>query len=338
MKTIVMTGGTAGFGAVAAKRIFNTQDTRLILGARGNKNSSIETVPLDLASLSDVRSFVQMLTRELDGTKIDVLILNAGAQFGTTKRRTGDGFEATFAINHLAHYFLLRLLTPSLAKNATIVITTSDVHDPKQVPFGPKELDPEALAHPTDKSQGFVPGIRAYASSKLCNLLTARALEASPDVQINGMRVIAYNPGLTSGTLLFRAWPWWARLMMRVASKLRSVSTIEQAGNAIADLGIGTIVPPSGRIYASLVKGKLTWPDPFGTRAKRHGYEGSVDSKCPNGRSVGTGIRGLYVGRALSNQGVGACKAKRTGKMKAIRVHAFGSRTLAKSAPSVLGL
>jgi hypothetical protein len=81
-------------------------------------------------------------------------------------------------------------------------------------------------------------------------------------VQINGMRVIAYNPGLTSGTLLFRAWPWWARLMMRVASKLRSVSTIEQAGNAIADLGLGTIVPPSGRIYASLVKGKLTWPDP----------------------------------------------------------------------------
>jgi hypothetical protein len=40
------------------------------------------------------------------------------------------------------------------------------------------------------------------------------------------------------------------------------VNTVEQAGNAIADLGLGTIVPPSGRIYASLVKGKLTWPDP----------------------------------------------------------------------------
>jgi hypothetical protein len=42
----------------------------------------------------------------------------------------------------------------------------------------------------------------------------------------------------------------------------RPVNKIEQAGNAIADLGLGTIVPPSGRIYASLVKGKLTWPDP----------------------------------------------------------------------------
>ena len=265
MRTIVMTGGTAGFGAVAAQKIFATPNTRLILGARDDKNSSIETLPLDLARLSNVRSFVQSLTKKLDGTKIDILIMNAGAQFGNTKHRTDDGFESTFAINHLAHYLLLRILTPSLAKNATIVITTSDVHDPKMVPFGPKELDPEALAHPKDKGKGFMPGIRAYASSKLSNLLTARAFGASPDVRTNGMRVIAYNPGLTPGTLLFRAWPWWAKLPMVVASILRpltGMNTIDQAGNAIADLGLGTIVPPSGRIYASLVKGKLTWPDP----------------------------------------------------------------------------
>jgi NAD(P)-dependent dehydrogenase (short-subunit alcohol dehydrogenase family) len=262
MRTVVMTGGTAGFGAVAAKRIFDTPNTRLILGARDNKNLSIETLPLDLARLSNVRSFVQSLTKKLDGTKIDGLIMNAGAQFGNTKHRTGDGFESTFAINHLAHYLLLRLLTPSLAKNATIVITTSDVHDPKMVPFGPKELDPGALAHPKETSKGFIPGIKAYASSKLCDLLTARAFEVSSDAQINGMRVIAYNPGLTPGTSLFRAWPWWAKLMMAMASKFRPVNTLEQAGNAIADLGLGTIVPPPGRIYASLVKGKLTWPDP----------------------------------------------------------------------------
>jgi NAD(P)-dependent dehydrogenase (short-subunit alcohol dehydrogenase family) len=265
MKTIVMTGGTAGFGAVAAKRIFNTPNTKLILGARDNKNSPIDILPLDLASLSNVRSFVQALTKKLDGTKIDVLILNAGAQFGNTRHRTGDGFESTFAINHLAHYLLLRLLTPGLAKNATIVITTSDVHDPKMVPFGPKELDPEALAHPKDKGKGFMPGMRAYASSKLCDLLTARAFQASTDAQTNGIRVIAYNPGLTPGTSLFRAWPWWAKLMMAVVSMLRplaGMNTIEQSGNAIADLGLGKIAPPSGRIYASLVKGKLTWPDP----------------------------------------------------------------------------
>jgi NAD(P)-dependent dehydrogenase (short-subunit alcohol dehydrogenase family) len=265
MKTVVMTGGTAGFGAVAAQRISNTPHTNLILGARDTKSSSIDTLPLDLARLSNVRSFVHALTKRLDGTKIDVLILNAGAQFGNTKHRTEDGFESTFAINHLAHYLLLRLLTPSLARNATVVITTSDVHDPKMNPLGPKELEPQTLAHPNARGKGFIPGFRAYSSSKLCDLLTARAFEASTEAQKNGLRVIAYNPGLTPDTSLYRAWPWWGKLMMASASLVRplaGINTIEQAGNAIADLGLGTIVPPTGRTYASLVKGKLTWPDP----------------------------------------------------------------------------
>jgi NAD(P)-dependent dehydrogenase (short-subunit alcohol dehydrogenase family) len=265
MKTVVMTGGTAGFGAVAAKRISDTPNTQLIIGARAAKSSSIDVLPLDLDRLANVRSFVQSLTKKLDGTKIDILILNAGAQFGNTKHRTEDGFESTFAINHLAHYLLLRLLTPSLAKNATVVITTSDVHDPKMNPLGPKELDPETLAHPNGKGQGFIPGFRAYSSSKLCDLLTARAFEVSSAAQMNGMRVIAYNPGLTPDTSLYRAWPWWAKLMMTSASLVRpltGINTVEQAGNAIADLGLGTIVPPAGRMYASLVKGRLTWPDP----------------------------------------------------------------------------
>jgi NAD(P)-dependent dehydrogenase (short-subunit alcohol dehydrogenase family) len=265
MKTVVMTGGTAGFGAVAAQRISDTPNTQLILGARAPKNSSIDALPLDLARLSNVRSFAQALTKKLNGTTIDILILNAGAQFGNTKHRTEDGFESTFAINHLAHYLLLRLLTPSLAENATVVITTSDVHDPKMNPLGPKELDPETLAHPDGKGQGFIPGFRAYSSSKLCDLLTARTFEVSSVAQMNGMRVIAYNPGLTPDTSLYRAWPWWAKLMMASASLVRplaGINTVEQAGNAIADLGLGKTVPPAGRMYASLVKGRLTWPDP----------------------------------------------------------------------------
>ena len=245
-------------------RISDTPNTKLILGARDTKNSSIDA-PSDLARLADVRSFVQALTNKLDGTKIDVLILNAGAQFGNTKHRTEDGFESTFAINHLAHYLLLRLLTPNLAKNATVVITTSDVHDPKMNPLGPEELEPETLAHPNAKGNGFIPGFRAYSSSKLCDLLYGACLRGRARAQTNGLRVIAYNPGLTPDTSLYRAWPWWAKLMMASASAVRplaGINTIEQAGNAIADLGLGMSVPATGRIYASLVKGKLTWPDP----------------------------------------------------------------------------
>jgi hypothetical protein len=40
------------------------------------------------------------------------------------------------------------------------------------------------------------------------------------------------------------------------------LATVEQAGYALADLALGRIAPPPGRIYASLVKRRLIWPDP----------------------------------------------------------------------------
>ena len=259
-----MTGATAGFGVVTAKRVAATPNTRLIIGARDNRSAGGEMLPLDLARLANVRSFVEALDSKLGESQIDVLILNAGAQFGNTRHRTGDGFESTFAINHLAHYLLLRLVAPKLSKNATVVITTSDTHDPKLIPLGPKELNPETSAHPRDKSNGFTAGFKAYASSKLCNLLTARAFQGTREAQTNNIRVIAYNPGLTPGTSLFRAWPWWAKLAMTVAAVMRPIAgmnTLEQAGTTLANLALGKAAPPSGRLYASLVKGKLTWPD-----------------------------------------------------------------------------
>ncbi|MGC7323193.1 SDR family NAD(P)-dependent oxidoreductase, partial [Mycobacteroides abscessus subsp. massiliense] len=92
-------------------------------------------------------------------TPIDVLVLNAGIQFRDTNHRTVDGFETTFAVNHLAHYLLARLLVPSIADGGRLVITTSDTHDPEIIPFGPRALDPAHLAHP--ESGGAIAGLRA---------------------------------------------------------------------------------------------------------------------------------------------------------------------------------
>lgn len=265
MKTVVMTGGTSGLGKIAAQKIDRMPNTHLLLGVREGAQTPIETLPLDLTRLTSVRAFVEALSAQLRNTQIDVLVLNAGAQFGNLNQRTEDGFETTFAVNHLAHYLLVRLLLPKLAQGATVVITTSDTHDPKNNPLGPRELDPEKLAHPPAGNRGFIAGFHAYAGSKLCNLLTARALATSQEAQACNLTVIAYNPGFTPGTSLFRVWPWWARLLLgvgRMARPLASYDTVVQAGDALADLAIGRIVPPSERIYASLVKGKLTWPDP----------------------------------------------------------------------------
>jgi NAD(P)-dependent dehydrogenase (short-subunit alcohol dehydrogenase family) len=50
------------------------------------------------------------------GADIDALVLNAGAQFPNLDQRTEDGSETTFAVNHLAHYLLLRFLLPKLGE------------------------------------------------------------------------------------------------------------------------------------------------------------------------------------------------------------------------------
>jgi NAD(P)-dependent dehydrogenase (short-subunit alcohol dehydrogenase family) len=265
MKTVVMTGGSSGLGAIAAQKMYGMPNTRLILGVRAGARTEIEALPLDLMRLANVHAFVEALSGRLGNTQIDVLVLNAGAQFGNLNQRTSDGFETTFAVNHLAHYLLLRLLLPKLAQGATVLITTSDTHDPKSNPFGPTRLDPEKLACPRSGNRGFIASFRAYSSSKLCNLLTARALAASKEGRARQLTAIAYNPGFTPGTSLFRVWPWWARLLISVARLVRptaAFNTVIQAGYAIADLALGQVVPPSGRVYASLVKGKLTWPDP----------------------------------------------------------------------------
>jgi NAD(P)-dependent dehydrogenase (short-subunit alcohol dehydrogenase family) len=268
MKTIVMTGATAGLGEVAAQQISRTLNSRLIIGARGIRTSKeINVLPLDLARLASVRTFAQAVINSLDDARIDALVLNAGTQFPNVEQRTEDGFETTFAVNHLAHYLLLRLLLSQLAENAYVVITTSDTHDPRTNPIAPPlHANAELLAHPTRESERrFLAGFRAYSSSKLCNLLMARALAALPEAKSRQFCVTAYNPGFTPGTALQRAWPIPVRVLMMVVGLMRPVlrfNTVAQAGSVLAQLTFGEIRPPDGRIYASLVKRRLTWPEP----------------------------------------------------------------------------
>jgi len=269
MKTIVMTGGTNGIGLVAAEQMLRDPNVRLLVGARGKAPSKIKCLPLDLASLASVRSFAAAVEQRLGDARIDGLVLNAAVQVGDVKHRTEDGFETTFAVNHLAHYLLLRLLTPRLAPGAIVVMTTSNLHDPKTNPIAPPEhADAGKLARgevELAKSQGPRSGLRAYAASKLCNLLTARALASSAFAQERGIRVIAFNPGLTPGTQLSRhqspAFKFVFAVLLPILSVFLRMNTPVGGGALLADLALGRTVSPTGRLYASQVKRRLTWPD-----------------------------------------------------------------------------
>lgn len=272
-RTIVMTGATAGIGQAAARILAAEPDTHLIIGARGSGRQApdgSEVLSLDLASLDSVRSFADAVKERLGERRIDVLVLNAGLNSPNPARRTADGFGVTFAVNHLAHYLLARQLLPVIADGGRLVITASDTHDPKIIPVvGPTTLDPEALAHPSAKTGR----MRAYAASKLCNVLTARSMAALDDVTERKITVVAYNPGLTPDTGLAGDLPPAVRTALRVliVPALRLISrfrpafypgTVERAGQVLAELTLGTTSPPSARVYVSLVRAQITFPDP----------------------------------------------------------------------------
>ena len=271
MKTIVMTGGTAGIGRDAAERIRRVPEVRLLIGVRGEAPSGVESRPLDLGRLASVRSFAAAVGDWLGEASLDVLVLNGGTQVGDIRQRTEDGFETTFAVNHLAHYLLLRLLAPRLAAGAIVVITTSNLHDPRTNPMAPPEhADAEKLARGeltlSPASTGSMAPMRAYAASKLCNMMTARALASSDIAPERRLSVIAFNPGFTPGTRLTRnhglAFRALFAVCVPVLSAFQRMNTIAGGGGLLADLALGRIVAPAGRLYASQVKRELTWPDP----------------------------------------------------------------------------
>lgn len=132
MSTRVMTGGMSGFGAIAAKRLTLLGNARLILGTR-RPTTVGESIPLDLTELNSVRAFTMSVRERLGDTAVDALVLNAGMIRHDDTGRTVEGFETTFAVNHLAHYLmlrLLRLLLPALADSAIVMLTRNSWRTP----------------------------------------------------------------------------------------------------------------------------------------------------------------------------------------------------------------
>ncbi len=268
MTIIVMTGASSGIGKVAAERLLE-RGNRLIIGARGPGSPEAAKVrALDLNNLDTVRAFAATF----DATPLDAVALNAGSQRYDVDARTAQGFEQTFGVNHLAHYLLARLLLPQIKNGGTLVFTVSGTHDPAEktgVP-APRHANAEWLAYPgrdpnADK-RAMTAGMRAYSSSKLCNVMTARSLAKHPEVLARGLRVFAYDPGLTPGTGLVRATPFLVRKLVWPLLPLLqpfsgAMNSLANAGRGLADLIDGNIGGNTG-IYCALRRAKPTWPLP----------------------------------------------------------------------------
>ena len=174
-KVCVVTGASSGIGKAASLALARLgADVILVCRdkARGEAAlaevgavapASIRQLELaDLSSLRDVRELAGRLSR-LD--RLDVLINNAGLVLAS-RRVSADGFEYTFALNHLAPFLLTGLLREKLVASAParVVTVSSAAHRAARLDLADLQLT------------GHFNGWRAYANSKLANILFTREL------------------------------------------------------------------------------------------------------------------------------------------------------------------
>jgi NAD(P)-dependent dehydrogenase (short-subunit alcohol dehydrogenase family) len=175
-RTAIVTGANSGIGWETA-RALAAKGARVVLGCRNeDKGRDAEQrirgrVPgadlrfeaLDLGSLASVQRFAEKVAAE--ESRLDLLINNAGVMM-TPAGKTTDGFETQLGTNHLGHFALTGRLLERLrhTAGARVVNVSSLVHFTGRIDFD--DLQAERSYNPT----------RAYAQSKLANLLFTREL------------------------------------------------------------------------------------------------------------------------------------------------------------------
>jgi NAD(P)-dependent dehydrogenase (short-subunit alcohol dehydrogenase family) len=209
----VITGTTHGIGRVTSRELARAGRTVVMLCrdlAAGNAvraeiigqvpGAAVHVVRCDLASLASVRACASAVLREFG--QIGLLINNAG-MVSTRHRMSEDGYELTFATNHLGPFLLTALLSQQLSASARIINVASRVHY-----RGRLELD--RIADPRARYSSMA----AYAQSKLANVLHAFALArryAGTQVCVNCL-----HPGVVATNLL----PPWLRLVKPLISRV----------------------------------------------------------------------------------------------------------------------
>jgi NAD(P)-dependent dehydrogenase (short-subunit alcohol dehydrogenase family) len=202
----VITGATHGIGRVTSRELARAGKTVVMLCRdvtaasavrveimRHAPRARIEVVRCDLASLASVREAAAAVRR--DYPPLGLLVNNAG-MVSTRHRTSVDGFELTFATNHLGPFLLTALLSDHLDKAARIVMVASRIHYRGR-------LDLAAVTN----ARARYGATAAYARSKLANVMHTFALARR--MGGTGISVNCLHPGVVATNLL----PRWLRVV-----------------------------------------------------------------------------------------------------------------------------
>jgi NAD(P)-dependent dehydrogenase (short-subunit alcohol dehydrogenase family) len=193
-KVCLITGATSGIGEATALAL--AKEGALVIGVgrhplkclqvqeqlrERSGNASVTVLLADLSSQKEVRRLVEGIRGSFQ--RLDVLVNNAGARYDS-RLLSADGYEMTFALNHLGYFLLTNLLLDRLEASGKgrIVNVASGAHR------GCPGIEFEDL-----QGEKSFCGRRAYAQSKLANLLFTYELDRR--LKGSGVTVNAADPG-----------------------------------------------------------------------------------------------------------------------------------------------
>ncbi|MFE9112697.1 oxidoreductase [Streptomyces collinus] len=208
-RTVVVTGANSGIGLTAtdalaragAHVVLAVRDTERGRAAAATVHGSTEVRRLDLADLASVRSFAE----DWQGP-LHLLVNNAGVMM-LPRQHTKDGFEMQFGTNHLGHFALTNLLLPHITDR--VVTVSSGAHR-----WGGARIDFDDL----DLAANYTPQ-RAYARSKLANLLFTLELQRRLTESGSPVRALAAHPGYAATNLQSHAASPVLRAFMRIGNR-----------------------------------------------------------------------------------------------------------------------
>jgi NAD(P)-dependent dehydrogenase (short-subunit alcohol dehydrogenase family) len=205
-RTAVVTGANGGLGLETA-RALACAGAHVVIAARDQQKAqaaekeiledhpraSLEVVPLDLGSLASVREAGERILGA--HPSLDLLVNNAGLM-ALPERRTVDGFEMQFGVNHLGHFALTAHLLPALlsAGASRVVSVTSTAHH-----MG-RAVNPD-----NPHLDGNYGAWKAYGQSKLANFHFAIGLQQRFEAAGVSAASLAAHPGLTNTDLQARS-------------------------------------------------------------------------------------------------------------------------------------
>ena len=240
-RTVLVTGASDGIGAETALVLAAKGATVHVTGRSADKlrpvAEAVGTEPLiaDFSRLDDVRRLADQVAERVE--TLDLLMNNAGGTFAPS-RRTHDGHEPNFQVNHLAPFLLTNLLHPKLAAAGTsLVVNTSSIGN----------LMGKIVLDDLDYDHRRAIEFPAYGTGKLMNIVFTRGI--TQRWSDDGVVSVAVHPGPVGSS--FGRDSWFVGLLYRSPLKrLATISVPDGAASLIALAERGPDLEINGRYFS----------------------------------------------------------------------------------------